>query len=379
MKKNLFKFSILLSVLLFSSCSNDDNSSSDNDINGMKAISFEMKADKEISAKATGNTAVINGEAKKEYSVTTEKSDMVDVPSLSRESGIESTLLYPGSILRGSSFINGVYDPLILKNSFKPVNLFLTIKSNGLNGSIQVNPTGSSVNNGISTLLGNYKDKFSVEYIPANYSYESTEINNEESFIKASKVHAKANYSILASASFGYSNSQNTVEKKKYVLVKLNQTIYSAGIDPKYQTDWIEGSISKKEAGDYEPVYISSIDYGRAAYINIETDLSTKEAEKMVESSIKVGIGKIGGNIDYNYNENFKKLFSSNKVKVSIIGGDAKTIVTNYDSFIKYLSLGNDDSFLLTAAPISYTIRKLMNNTQVSIVNQYKDVQNIYR
>ncbi|PQL91884.1 hypothetical protein [Apibacter sp. wkB309] len=34
---------------------------------------------------------------------------------------IEKAILYPGSLLRGESFVNGNYDPLILTNSFNAV------------------------------------------------------------------------------------------------------------------------------------------------------------------------------------------------------------------------------------------------------------------
>jgi len=371
---------ISLSAFTFLACSNNDDSSDSNELNGMQTVRFEMKSDNELSAVATGNTAVIDGVAKKEYIVTTEKSDMIDVPSLSRESNIESTLLYPGSILRGSSFINGNYDPLVLKNSFKPVDLYLTIKGSSNIGKNSVLPKGSAIFQAISDLRLDNKAYFRLDYIPANYTFESTEINNEESFIKSNKIHAKANYAKLVSTSFNYSNSTSSTNKTKYVLVKLNQTVYSVGIDPKYKTDWIDGDITKKEAGDYEPVYISSVDYGRIAYILVETSLNTQEVKNIVESSIKVGIGKVGGNVDYTKNEEFKTLFSSNKVHVSVMGGNSKNIITDYDSFLKYLKLeATADDLIASSAPISYTVRRLLNNTQISIVNQYKDITREYR
>ena len=46
---------------------------------------------------------------------------------LMKETTIEKAILYPGSLLRGESFVNGNYEPLILTNSFNMV----TIKSYG--------------------------------------------------------------------------------------------------------------------------------------------------------------------------------------------------------------------------------------------------------
>lgn len=57
----------------------------------------------------------------------------------------------------------------------------------------------------------------------------------------------------------------------------------------------------------------------------------------MVAGSVQFGFGQIGGNINTNYNVELRSLFSSNKVKVPILGGNANTIVTDYDSFMNYL------------------------------------------
>lgn len=367
------------SLLLQISCRNDNGDSS-NSLSTLKEVKFQTQADKEISAELTGNTAIINGVAKKEYLITTEKSDMIDVPSLVKESPIEKTILYPGSILRGSSFLEGNYDPLVLSNPFKPVALFLTIKGTSTVATKSVAPTGSNIFQALSDLKIGNTGFFPVEYVPANYSYESTEINNEESFTKSTGVHAKANFAKIISASFDYTNTNTTIQNKKYTMVRLKQTVYSAGIDPKYVTDWIDGSIKASEAGTHEPVYISSVDYGRVAYILVESELSSNEINKVIKASVDFGIGKIGGSVNYEYNEQFKKLFSQNKVKVTVLGGPSSQIITNYDGFMNYLQLVNSQSALVaSSAPISYTVRRLKDNTIVTIVNQYKDIKKEYR
>ena len=42
---------------------------------------------------------------------------------LMKETTIEKAILYPGSLLRGESFVNGNYEPLILTNSFNMVTI----------------------------------------------------------------------------------------------------------------------------------------------------------------------------------------------------------------------------------------------------------------
>lgn len=379
MEKSFLKFAfiMLISVFTLSSCSKDENQ-----VEPLR-VEFENLPDEEVSATLTGNTAIIDGVARKEYLVAIEKSDVLTVPSIIRESQIEKTVLYPGSILQGKSFLSGNYDPLVLSNPFKEVDLFLTIKS-GTGGQIYetVYPKGSSVFEGLNSLLvkGGNHNRFPLDYVPANYKYESEEINNEESFIKSTKVHAKANFARIVSASFGYTNTSASFSSKKYVMIKLAQTIYSAGIDPKHRDSWIDGNIANSEIGEYEPLYISSVDYGRLAYILIETTTNTKDVQKMVEGAVGFSIGKIGGSVNSSYNTQLQKLFSESKVTVSVLGGSSSNLITDFDSFMKYLKLENTaDNLIVSSAPIGYTVRRLNDNTVVEIVNRYKETLREYR
>ncbi|MFV0531509.1 MAG: thiol-activated cytolysin family protein, partial [Flavobacteriales bacterium] len=318
---------VVASFSIFS-CQNDDMNTN---LGSLQKVAYELTPDTELSAVATGVTATDpnTGIAKKEYLVTTEKSALFSKGALTKEYNIESTMLYPGSILNGASFMNRAYDPLVLSNPFKPVSLFLNIKGRGEVKKDNVLPKGSTIFQALSDLQIGNANNFPTSYIPANYTFESTEITNEESFKKAIGLHVKANYFSFASASFGYDYNTATTQNKKYVMMKLNQTVYSAGIDPKYQTDWIDGAINTEDCGTHEPLYISSVDYGRVAYILIETEKTTDYVNTMVNSSLDLKIGGFGGSVNQSYSEEFKSLFDSNKVKVSVLGGPSN-IVTNY-------------------------------------------------
>lgn len=366
---------VLFSIL---SCQGDDDS---NSLDSLQKVEYHLKPDTEVSAVATGVTATDpnTGITKKEYLVTTEKSAVFEQGALTKEYSVEPTMLYPGSILNGASFMNRIYDPLVLSNPFKPVSLFLNIKGNTEVKKDDVLPKGSAIFQALSDLEIGNTNYFPTSYIPANYSFESTEITNEESFKKSIGLHVKANYLSLASASFNYDYNTASTLNKKYVMMKLKQTVYSAGIDPKYQTDWIEGSINAKECGTHEPLYISSVDYGRIAYILIETNKTTDYVNTMVKASLDLKIGGFGTSINHSYNNEFRSLFNSNKVKVSILGGPSN-IVTNYDQFIDYMGLApNPESLIGSSAPISYTVRRLKDNTKVEFVNQYKDIKKEFR
>ena len=379
LKKNLVSVLIFGFIMgnVFSSCSSDDDAVSGS--RGLREVKFHSEPDMEISKKFTGNTSIdADGVPRKEYEIVTRRYNEFSVADLMSEANIEKTILYPGSILRGESFLNGKYDPVVLHNSFNPVTLFLTI--NGSNREIKKNviPKGSEVFQALSDLKLNNTGYFPEEYIPANYTYESEHVTTEESFKKTINLHIKANFAGIANSSFDYDYNKSNVKSSSYILVKLRQTVYSAGIDPVHWSNWVQGDISVLDSGPYEPVYISSIDYGRVAYLLIETKKSSQETGNMVKGAVDFKIGRISAGGNYQKNEEFKKLFNSNKIKVSVLGGPSK-IVTNYDQFMDYMELFGEENAIASSAPISYTIRRLKDNTQVDIVNTYEEVKKEYR
>lgn len=379
LKKNLVSVLIFGFIFgnVFSSCSSDDDAVSGS--RGLRDVKFHSEPDMEISKKFTGNTSIdADGVPRKEYEIVTRRYNEFSVADLMSEANIEKTILYPGSILRGESFLNGKYDPVVLHNSFNPVTLFLTI--NGSNREIKKNviPKGSEVFQALTDLTLGNSAFFSSKYIPANYTYESEKVTTEESFKKTIDLHIKANFAGIANSSFDYDYSKSNVKSSSYILVKLRQTVYSAGIDPVHWSNWVQGDISVLDSGPYEPVYISSIDYGRVAYLLIETKKSSQETGNMVKGAVDFKIGRISAGGNYQKNEEFKKLFNSNKIKVSVLGGPSK-IVNNYDQFMDYMELFGEENAIASSAPISYTIRRLKDNTQVDIVNTYEELKKEYR
>ena len=358
---------------IFYSCSSDDNA--DSNINFFRPVRFLNESDKEISAKPTGNKGVDeNGVPRNEYEVIIRRSNEFSTADLMKEATIEKAILYPGSLLRGESFINGNYEPLILTNSFNPVTLYLTI--NGVNVSIKKDalPKENEVSQTLTELKTGNSGYFPDNYIPTNYTYDSEVVTTDESFKKIINLHVKSNFSSLVNSSFDYDYDNSAVKSSSYVLVKLRQTVYSAGIDLANWTNWVEGNIKASEIGLYEPVYISNIDYGRVAYLLIETNKSAKDAGKMVKGAVDYKIGKLTSGENYLKNEELKKLFNTKKINVSVLGGPSNR-VTSYDEFINYMNLYGKEAIVSSSAPISYTIRRLKDNTKVEIVNTYEEVR----
>ena len=370
--KNLGLSIVLSLVTVGCSSSSDDNTESG--IDGVKSVSFEIKPDTELSAVATGTT--LSG--KKEYLVTRSRTASFDKAGQMASVTIDQSVLYPGSILQGESFMNGVYDPLVLSNPFKPVTLFFTCNGSYSAKKEGVLPKGSDILTAKNSLVRENASNIATTYMPANYTFESEQVTTEESFKKISSVHAKANFLSIAKASFGYDKTTAWSNNKSYVVCKMKQTVYTAAIDPKYITDWIDGTISASQCGLYEPVYISSVDYGRVAYIMIETSNSTSSVNSSISASVSVAFKSFGGSVDYSTSTELKKLFDSKKVTVSILGGKSDVMVTDYKTFLDYMNPVQSNS-VSYSAPVGYTVRRLKDNTTVRLATYYQDSYKEFR
>lgn len=375
-KKNVI-LALAICAALFTSCSSDDTN--DNDSNGsldnLQPVVFAAKPDNVLSSKKTGVQELNPTTGNNEYVYLTEVEKQTTLSPLSIINEANLDVIYPGSILRGSSFMNATYDPLVLKNTFKPVTLSMSLRGD-LTVSDYALPMPSEIRNTINGLVSKNKNLIDYEAIPTYYEYESNEITTENSFKKALDAHLNVNVlGGLVKANFGYTQNSGSSNIKSYVMVKVRQRLYSMTIDPKYYTDWIDGDINGNNFGTHEPVYVSNVDYGRVAYILIETTKDEAYNNTMVKASVGVALKVVDIAVDVNYSEEFKKLFAQNKVKVMIVGGPNSLggKVTDYNSFVKFLQAPDNTSLVGSSAPISYKIRRLKDNTEVEVKDMYTE------
>jgi thiol-activated cytolysin len=383
MKKSILRLSafVLISTALVN-CSKKDDATTTDSASNLAKVAFVTEPTKNLSTAKTGATKVnpATGKSEVEYLVKVEESKAIN-PTLIFDAQQSNDIIYPGSILRGSSFMKGNYDPLVLSTPFNNVILSVSLKGQDFPGSVSTRPVLSEIRTSLSSFL--FKNVNGASYdpakVPADYVYQSDSIYSSNTFAKSLSVHAKADVlSGLITADFSYSSSSTSTNSKKYVMVKVRQSFYNASIDPKFQANWINGDIKGSECGTHEPVYISSVDYGRIAYLLIETDLSTEEVSKMVNAAVGVKFLKWGASAEVAYSEKFTKLWGSNSIKIKVLGGPAK-LVTSYAGFMNYLVAPSNQELVDTSIPISYKVRRLLDNTQVDVVGRFEKEFKVYK
>lgn len=359
---------VALSLL---SCRNDnDDNPKATTINELKSVEFKEEPTTVLSSKKTGETKYNPTTNKTEYEYLNVEQRVHTLPSLSFVDARNNDVIFPGSILRGESFMKGNYDPLVLKAETNDVMVSVSLRGKNYPVKDVSKPILSEIRNTTNGLVAKYKSEIDYTFVPAYVNYQSDEVTTETSFNKSFNIHANVNVlKGLVSAKFNYTDAYTSSRSQKYVMVKLDQVFYNVSIDPKHYSDWFKGDVDTKDYGAYEPVYVSSVDYGRVAYLLVETDKSAEEIKKIISGGINVAFGAFSGGVDTSYNRELKKMFSQSKIRVLIVGGPARLggQVDSYDKFIEFIRTPNIDALISSAAPVAYKIRRLKDNTEVEV------------
>ena len=209
---------------------------------------------------------------------------------------------------------------------------------------------------------------------PTYLNYYANSVESYASFNKSFRTHARASALFgLAKKSFNYETSELSINHDKYVLVKVRQFFYNIAVDPKPYDQW--GDLDNTNLGTHEPVYISSVDYGRVAHLLIKTHLSAQEVHKKISGSVSLGLPIImSGKGNINSNQDYVDFFSSNEIKVMTLGGPLKFgAITDYESFIRFLNTPSPRELIESAVPISYKVRTLKDNREVQVRTFYTE------
>lgn len=366
--------SLLIVAVLVTSCKKESAAIK---FESLKRVEFtDQGGTRIISEKKTGNTAYDEEEEKTRYEYLITVQHPYTIAPMSIVNETMSDIIYPGSIVRGDEFMNGKYAPVRMKNEFEPVELSVTLNGKDIKVSQSVLPVLSKVRQARNDLIAGQMNKIKGEFIPAVYSYDSHEITTEASFKRTLKIHANIQViGGIAKADFDYNSSNSSSSKKKYVMIAFRQYLYNMAIDPKHYSQWIKGDIDTQDMGDYEPLYISSVDYGRTGYILVQTNESIEEATKTIKAALEVAIKWGKGGVNVEYDSKFKSLFKENRIKIKIVGGPAELAVgvNSPESFTKFIQLPKAEELIASSAPIAYKVRRLRDNTEVDVIDVYTE------
>lgn len=355
--------SLVLTMSVFTSCSKDDNTP--NQLESMQPVAFAKAQDEVLSSEPTGK--VIGN--KKEYRQVIKK--QITLNPVELVDGSLSEVIYPGCVLRGDAFMEGEYSPVPIKNP-KPITLSATLRGKNLQVSKEVLPTLSNVRQGINDLMEPNASDIKYDEAPAYITYLSNDVTTKESFNKTFNIHTKVNVlGGIVKANFNYETSKISSSGKHYVLVKVRQQFFNISMDAKHPDEWGEfGNL-----GEYEPVYVSSVDYGRVLHLLVETTESADSISKMIKGGIEASFAKFGGSVETEYKKQWNRYFKAEKIQVMVAGGPLEYArkIHDYDSFIEFIDIPNAKSLIKSSVPISYRVRSVRTNREIEVRNFYTE------
>lgn len=186
--------------------------------------------------------------------------------------------------------------------------------------------------------------------------------NNTELVVK---LGAAVKSSIAdVSTSFGF----NFNKKKNHILAKVIQKVFSVSTDFPRNTPTIFSKVDKTYFENYQPVYVSNINYGRILYLCIDTD----ESEKDVQAALDFAIKKIKNTdvtIDANAETKYKNILSKSDIHITMLGGGAtlqrEVTNANLEAVKRFLDQHVPINQL---QPISFSLRFAVDNSQARVL-----------
>lgn len=281
----------------------------------------------------------------------------------------QTGVIYPGAILDGNSISDGSYKQIVLNRA--P----LTISTNFMNIDTDCkttvnNPVVSEVRSAIKKML--YDSNINGT-TPAKMTFKVEQVRSQEDLSLAIGASFKMG-SNKVSEKFNWANS--TIKSR--FLLKYNQVYYTIDVDAQKASDFFAPTVTAQEfkaaiGSNTTPVYVSSVSYGRVAYICIE---STQEAD-VVKNVLDATVNCLSSNISVSTEFTKSSVSKSITYQGTYIGGSAedaaKTVQggAGLEDLIKnineYIANGGNFSKSSPAEMIAYKLTKLSDNTVFSV------------
>jgi thiol-activated cytolysin len=273
-----------------------------------------------------------------------------------------SDVIFPGSVLLGDSVSDGTYKgvsagerkPVIISYSFTGV----TSKTGeaGAVSAVLDPPTLSGYREAHNKIVTqNISDK------TTQFEFDMTEITSENQYEKSFSIGVGfSSLTVKASLQESY-NFRSSTFSHKY-LAKFIQPYYTVDVD---NGGFLYEAVDVSVFGAYRPVYVSSLTYGRLAYVAIESNRQESAVSNDIQASLKFPLsdGDVTGNIR-NRRASSDRL-QSDKLSIYVIGDEK--VFTDIDGFGEFLVTEgfSEDNF---GKIISYRLRFVDDNSIANVV-----------
>lgn len=278
-----------------------------------------------------------------------------------------SDVIWVGTPIKFESIEDGTYIPISL-NDRAPYTISTSLSSFG-------DPVSDVVENatlsGFRTTHSNILGQLTNPTNPAQVSLKYEVVHSESHLATIIGAGLKIGKFFDVSGTYNFNNEAISTR----VVIQLVQPYYSLDMDlPNQLTDWVNNpdNLDISNWGDYSPVYVSSIKYGRMAIMTIESS----HDEEQVMSALTAGLNFWRVNGSFEWSNEDRQVLDESSIKALVIGGsgsDAVGVINGVEGLSEYILNGGDFSQDSPGAPLSYTLRFIKDNSvaKVQLSSEY--------
>ncbi|TCO25442.1 thiol-activated cytolysin [Pedobacter psychrotolerans] len=371
MKKSLLFTAV--AVILFASCKKNENQnlqSSDGKINAYSHLpkfktSEVLVGDKTFSIKQNllsslrivksepipGNNGQVpsrsGGSTSIGTRITVETDEQVVLDSYQR-------LVYPGSLIKGRSVANMSFDPVIGYEKL-PITVSVSIPAvNGMVSKIIDNPNLSTTRTAINEILN---QNITGDQL-SSFSFELNKFTTYDEL----KLSFGANVNIGTIFKAAFKDSTSQVSLKTGLVAKFIQRNFTLDMDIPTNGQLLANNVDPATLGDYSPVYISSVTYGRMGIMAIESNYEYNDVYTAFNATLSLIKG--GGGVSITSDQ--KRIIDESQINIYARGGEGQEVVKSikgYDEFVNYIISGGKFSVNTPGVPIFFSLNYLSDHT----------------
>lgn len=283
--------------------------------------------------------------------------------------GANATALKPGMMVQGNGVKDGSLSTIGLARS--PLSLSINLALPNPSRRVE-NPSSSTIQNAIASLQRDADERLSdLDVVPAQINFKAESAYSVQQALLSAGLSVRYN-GLLASGSVAGSLSQASTIKRRSVVVKLMQPMYTISFadDEKaepadfFGDDLLEADFERqRQLGTMGPgnlpCYVQSVTYGRMVVYSMTTTQTTTDEEYKLAVQASYGAWSGSGNVTSRQRE----LVQNSTVEVQVFGG---TQGAGLEAIKTALRDGDFSAFLTpapatTAVPLSYRINDLKN------------------
>jgi hypothetical protein len=289
--------------------------------------------------------------------------------------GANATALKPGMMVQGNGVKGGSLSTIGLARS--PLSLSINLAIDDPSRDV-ANPSSSTIQDAIASLQRAADDRLgNLDVVPAQINFKAESAYSLQQAMLSAGLSIKYN-ALLSSGSVAGSLKQSSSVKRRTVLVKLMQPMYTISFADDQKAEPADFFASNLMEADFErqrqlgtmgpgnlPCYVQSVTYGRMVVYSMTTTEATTDEEYKLAVQASYGAWSGSGSV----NTRQRELVQNSTVEVQVFGG---TQGAGLDAIKQALKNGDFSAFLeaapaTTAVPLSYRINDLKNR-QAAIV-----------